>query len=194
MRRIKTFSELCEDSNSYKLPEIIRDTRTGTQARTKDLMTEDSDGNYLFYHYSDEKRDQIKPGSGDGGLRTSREESSALSSVGGMAMYYTRQGDKEALVGSVEHVIAVPKNKVYYFNEDALNFLDAAKAGFDKVRPGQAFNANYQLAWITKIANEKGFDIVVARWGGGKAAGFNKYQTPQQEIKLRAQTTLTLKP
>lgn len=196
MRKIKRYDEFAINENSsYVLPDIITYPEyNNAQADLADLMTDDGKGNYLFYHYSSKKFDSIKPGSGDEGLRTSREEMQALSSVGGLAMYYTRQRDKESLVGSVEHVVSIPKSKVYYFNGDALGFFDEAKIQFAKARPGLSFSPNYQVAWLTKVANERGFDMTIARWGGGKAMGGLKYGQAERDLKLRAQTTITLQP
>lgn len=161
------------ESNSYKLPEKVADR-----------LTEDGEGNYVFYHYSSAKRDIIIPGTGQNTLLTSREEASALSSVGGLAMYYVRPNYAEPGVGRFMHIVKVPIGKVYDFNSDPLFFYEESKDKFEKIydgvnRPKLAFNPNYQLAWITKLANERGFDMVVCRWSNNE---------------LRAQTTLSLEP
>lgn len=146
-------------------------------------LTDDNSGNYLFYHFSHEERKVIKPGTGQNTLKTSREEISALSSIGGLAMYYTSVSDKEYGMGSWKHVVSIPYNEVYYFNTDSLNFYEKSYDRFRTIydgfdRPKLAFSPNYQVAWITKFANENGFKMVVAEWGR----------------KLRAQTTMALKP
>jgi hypothetical protein len=152
-------------------------------------LTEDGNGNYVFHHYSRQQRDKILPSTGSGSLFTSREEQAALSSIGGMAMYYAQNGQKEAGVGNELHTIVIPKDKIYYMNEDVLDFFSQAKEEFLKYmnrgKPREkwtqfAFEPNYQVAFITKIANENGFEMVVNKW--------------RNDVDFRAQTTLTLKP
>lgn len=141
-------------------------------------LTEDGNGNYVFNHYSDKKRDVIKPGTGQN-MITSREEASALSAVNGLAQYYTMDMQKEPGTGPNQHTILIPKDRVYYFNKDQEGFYEEAKRRFEEVRPGQAFSPNYQVAFITQVANENGYDMVVANWRNGE---------------LRAQTTMELTP
>jgi hypothetical protein len=148
------------------------------QPEVAEKLTEDGKGNFVFNHYSDKKRDVIKPGTGQN-IITSREEGSALSAVGGLAQYYTMDMQKEMGTGPNQHTILIPMDRVYYFNKDQDGFYDEAKRRFEEVRPGQAFSPNYQVAFITQVANENGYDIVVANWRNGE---------------LRAQTTLELTP
>lgn len=163
MKNLKIF-----EAHGYAMPPKI-----------SSMLEDDGEGNYVFYHYSNEIRTEIKPSDGTYSRYTSREEKSALSSVGGLAMFYTNSSDKESFVGDALHVVKIPHDKVYHFNSDLLEFYDVARSKFLEKRPGQAFNPNYQLAWITKVANENGFEMTVAEWGRGL---------------LRAQTTLTLEP
>jgi len=148
------------------------------QPEVAEKLTEDGNGNYVFNHYSDKKRDVIKPGTGQN-IITSREEGNALSAVGGIAQYYTMDMQKEMGTGPNQHTILIPKDRVYYFNKDQEGFYDEAKRRFEEVRPGQAFNPNYQVAFITQVANDNGYDMVVANWRNGE---------------LRAQTTIELTP
>jgi hypothetical protein len=142
-------------------------------------LTEDGNGNYVFHHYSSSKRDSIKPTTGDGSFMVSKEEASALASVNGVAQYYAMADQKEQGTGNVQHTVLVPMDEVYYLQEDKLNLYDKAKEEFQKARPGQAFNPNYQAAWIGKVANDMGYKMLVSEWRNGE---------------LRAQTTLELKP
>lgn len=160
------------ESSVYEMPQDI-----------KDKLHDDGEGNYLFYHYSNQSRDFIKPGTGENTLKTSREEISALSSIGGLAMFYTSPNYKEGGMGPWQHIVKIPHEEVYYFNGDALNFYDIAYEKFRKIYngvnfPKLAFNPNYQVAWITKVANEHGYKMTVAKWSN----------------TLRAQTTLSLTP
>lgn len=141
-------------------------------------LTTDGKGNYVFHHYSEKRRDTIKPGSGTN-IITGKDEGSALSAVGGLTQYYTMKGQAETGVGNELHTVLVPMDRVYDFYKDPDNLLDEAQKRFEKARPGQAFNPNYQLAFITQVANENGYDMVVAPWRN------NEY---------RAQTTLELTP
>lgn len=171
MNWIKSFY-LFEGVGGYKLPQSIHNR-----------LEDDGECNYLFYHYSTERRSGIRPGTGQNTLMTARDEIAALSSVGGLGMYYVSSGEKEFGMGSWQHVVKVPYGEVYYFNEDALDFYDVAYSRFREryngvERPLLAFNPNYQVAWITKVANERGFKMVVAEWGRG----------------LRAQTGMELVP
>ena len=155
----------------------VRQQKT-LQPEVAEKLTEDGKGNYVFNHYSDKKREVIKPGTGQNNI-TSREEASALSAVGGLAQYYTMDMQKEPGTGPNQHTILIPKDRVYYFNKDQEGFYDEAKRRFEAVRPGQAFSPNYQVAFITQVANDNGYDMVVANWRNGE---------------LRAQTTMELTP
>jgi len=151
-------------------------------------LTEDDNGNIVFHHYSSSQRDQIKPSSGQGSLLTSKEEQQALSSVGGLAMYYAQEGQKEPGVGNELHTVVVPRDKVYDIRKDPMNFYDEAKERFlehmNRNNTGKpieyAFSPNYQVAWITKVAGENGFDMTVAQW--------------KNKADYRAQSTKTLTP
>lgn len=159
-----------ENNNAYSLPEEV-----------DAVMTQDEEGNYVFRHYSDERRDQVKPMAGEK-THTSRDEAAAIGQVGGVAMYYV-DSTKE-VSPNVPHIVKVPKNKVYYFNEDKLNLFDQALESYRKFmdNPNAKFPSfNHQLAWVTKAANENGFDMVVSEWNRGPAG-------------LRAQTTRPMTP
>lgn len=137
-------------------------------------MTEDKD-NYYFFHWSNDQRKIIDPNKFGNNRITSREERIARPSA---AFFYTRPDFQEMGVGSYGHVVAIPKDKVYPATADPLNFFDEAKALFEKSHPGMAFGPNQQIGWITKVANSKGYEMVVAKWGK----------------QLRAETTNKVKP
>jgi hypothetical protein len=82
-------------------------------------------------------------------------------------MYYTRPTDAETMVqGTSQYAVKVKGDKVYDFNSDPLNIIKEARERFNKEYPGQAFNPNVQFAYVTKIANEKGYDMTVGEWDG----------------------------
>lgn len=141
-------------------------------------MTEDDEGNFVFFHVGKKGYDTIKKGTGASPV-TSREEASALSKVGGLAMYYTapEQTERQSADGA-KYAVKVPKEKVYDFNTDKLNLIDEARQRHESENPGKAFDTNSQIAYVTKIAGEKGFDMVVAEWAGGTRAQTTKELTP----------------
>jgi hypothetical protein len=186
MGRIASDKEIVVKSRSQKnVPAVV-----------DEVLTDDGKGNYVFVHYSDELRDTIKPMSGSKKNFTSREEVSAISAVGGVAMYYTKQGQVESGVGNVPHTVLVPKDKVYFygstekgtvshdpegFEEEARQRFQAYRNRGNEDRPTKyAFDANNSAAWVTKVAAENGYDMLVTNWGGPKS--------------YRAQTTKALKP
>jgi hypothetical protein len=141
-------------------------------------LTEDDKGNFVFFHRGGNDYEVIKRSSG-GTTATSRDEAAAISKVGGVAMYYTRPTDAETMVqGTSQYAVKVKGDKVYDFNSDPLNIIKEARERFNKEYPGQAFNPNVQFAYVTKIANEKGYDMTVGEWDG----------------RTRAQSVVELKP
>ncbi len=133
-------------------------------------MTEDDQGNYLFYHFSPTKISSIDPKYfGRNVNRTGRDERPGLN----ISMYYTEPGVKD-VSGDYGYVVRIPKDQVYPFNKDPLDLYDKAKAEFNKKFPGQAFDPNKQVAFIAKEAAKLGYPMTVAKWANNK---------------LRAQTT-----
>lgn len=141
-------------------------------------LTEDQEGNVVFFHRGDKGYGTVKPSSGKT-KATSREEAAAVGKVGGVAMYYTDQNDAETAVsGDSQYAVKIPKSEVYDANTDSKNLKEEAKKRHEKENPGKAFDANTELAYVTKIAGEQGYKMVVAQWDG----------------KTRAQTTQELTP
>ena len=141
-------------------------------------LTENKDGDFVFFHVGEEGYDTIKPSAG-ASTRTSTGEAAAIGKVGGVAMYYTRPEDQESMVtGPAKYAVTVPKEKVYDFNTDENNYIEEAKAMHEAENPGKAFDANTQLAYVTKIAGEEGYDMVVAEWDGKTRAQTTKELTP----------------
>jgi hypothetical protein len=141
-------------------------------------MTEDGNGNYVFYHKTNKPLKTIDPKFFGKTLATSRDERPGVD----ISMYYTRPDAGESMVGGgYSYIVRIPKDKVYPINEDPLNLYDEAKRMFEKDYPGQAFDANKQVGYITKLAGQKGFQMTVTKWQKGA-------------LTLRAQTTTALKP
>jgi hypothetical protein len=142
-------------------------------------MTSDDQGNYIFYHYSDRKLKSISPSKFGKNLATGRDERPGI----GISMYYTRPDVLEVGVpADYGYAVRVPEQSVYPFNEDPLDLLPAAEQEFNKKFPGQAFDLNKQVAFVTQEAAKRGYPMTVAEWNikGTKA--------------LRAQTTEEFKP
>jgi len=144
-------------------------------------MTEDGDGNYVFYHRSnlDLTRKGIDPNKLGSNMRTGRDETMAKYPV---SMYYT-EPDIADVSGDYNHVVMIPKEKVYPADVDPLNLRPLAEKEFRKVFPNIAFDNNRAVSWIGKVAAEKGYDMIVASW------------SPRRNFKaLRAESVIKHKP
>jgi hypothetical protein len=136
-------------------------------------MTEDDQGNYLFYHYSPNKISSIDPRYfGRNVNRTGRDERPGMN----ISMYYTNPEVKD-VSGDFGYVVRIPKDKVYPFNKDPLDLYDKAKEAFNKKFPGQAFDPNKQVAFISAEAAKLGYPMTVAKWGDNLRA-----QTTQKMV------------
>jgi hypothetical protein len=144
-------------------------------AKLDKMMTEDGQGNYVFFHYSGSKFSKLDPDRFGSNLVTGRGENPGV----GLSMMYTEPGTIESGIPSeFGYAIKVPMEKVYPFNRDPLNLYDEAEVEFRKVYGDRvAFDANKQVGFITQVAAKKGYPVTVAEWyiGGRKV--------------LRAQTT-----
>jgi len=155
-------------------------------------LTQDDEGNAVFFHVGETGYETIKPSSGQS-TRTSKGEAAAIGKVGGVAMYYTSPNDSETMVtGPGKYAVKVPIEKVYDFNTDENNYLEEAQKRHEAENPGKAMDANSELAYITKIAGENGYDMVVADWGGKTRAQTTKELTPADtQVSNGAQVTKT---
>lgn len=152
---------------------------TRAMENVSNQMTEDGQGNYVFYHYSNKDIKKIDPSKFGRNLATGRDERPGV----GLSMYYTRPDIMEANVPSeFGYVVRIPKNKVYPFNDDPLNLLPEAEKQFKKQFPDQAFDFNKQVGFVTKVAADRGYPMTVAEWNVGRKKA------------LRAQTTESMKP
>ena len=150
-------------------------------------LTEDGKGNYVFYHISPETLETIDPkkhGTNAGNV-TSAPEKAAIGRVGGVSMYYTAETGTESMVKGNMHMVKVPENKVYDFNSDPLNLFDLAKEKFKSENPELPFTSNDQFAQITKLANEKGYEMVVGEWQGKTRAQTTEPMTPVEVKEMK---------
>lgn len=143
-------------------------------------LTSDGDGNFLFYRRSSKVYEQVQPiAFGQGGATSNAE---ARDMAGAEAsMFYTQPFATEPHFSSkpVTNMVSVPASKVYDVNADPDGYYDEAKSRFIEARGNIAFNENAQIAWVTKIAIEKGYQIGVSNWQTG-------------ELSVRAQSTIPL--
>ena len=161
-------------------------TETETKGISKETssnlanLTEDGSGNYVFYHISPETLETIDPkmhGTNAGNV-TSAPEKAAVGRAGGVSMYYTAETGTESMVKGNMHMVKVPESEVYDFNSDPLNLVEEAKKRFETEYPNLPFTANDQFAQITKLANEKGYKMVVGEWQGKTRAQTTEPMTP----------------
>lgn len=151
-------------------------------------LTEDGKGNFVFFHVGSKGYDVIKKSSGDT-LATSKKEGSALSKVGGVAMYYTDKNDAETMVsGDHKYAVKVKADKVYDFNSDMNNYVPKAKEEFKSEYPDQQFDPNTQMAYVTKIAGENGYEMVVGEWEGKTRAQSHFELEPSDVQVLKGNT------
>lgn len=176
--KVLTPKEFLDIQDRLSRPKQTEVTVTPETSSNYANMTEDNEGNFVFFHVGKKGYETIKKGTGASQV-TSREEASALSKVGGLAMYYTapEQTERQSADGA-KYAVKVPKEKVYDFNTDKLNLIDEARQRHEAENPGKAFDTNSQIAYVTKIAGERGFDMVVADWAGGTRAQTTKELTP----------------
>ena len=142
----------------------------------------------MFYHKGAKDYETIKPsGSSDA---TSKAEAAATRKVGGVSMYYTSESDGEAVTSGREakYMVRVPKEKVYDANTDNLGLAKEAKERHAAEYPGQGYDANTEMAYMTKIAAEKGFDMIVGEWDGKTRAQTTKEMTPSDVMLIDGNT------
>lgn len=146
-------------------------------------LTEDSEGNLVFFHYSPSKLKTIDPatyGTAKHG-RTSRDELRDLSIVGSSFLYTKPDEGEAGIAGGVVHVIKAKPNEVYDLQKDPLNFYDEAERRFHKARGKEmAFGPNAQMAWIAQVAQDNGFKIGVASWRNGLRAQIARPVAPDE--------------
>jgi hypothetical protein len=158
-----------------------RNTDLIADAGISRYMTEDGEGNYVFYHRSnlDLTKKGIDPNKLGSNMRTGRDETMAKYPV---SMYYT-EPDIADVSGDYNHVVMIPKEKVYPADVDPLNLKPLAEKEFRKVFPNIAFDNNRAVSWIGKVAADQGYEMVVASW------------SPRRNFKaLRAESVIKHKP
>lgn len=132
-------------------------------------LTEDGK-DFIFFHASENtKLDKIgvDPAKFGSNLRTSGEERRRSVPV---SMYYTRADVSDVNYRS-KYFVRIPKNKVYFFNEDALGLKEKAMAAFIKNNKTKgydlAYDANEQIGYMMLEAKKIGYQMIIAKWGNG---------------------------
>jgi hypothetical protein len=173
--------------------EEAKPTKTKTKGISKETssnianLTEDGKGNYVFYHISPETLKTIDPkmyGTNVGNV-TSAPEKAAIGRAGGVSMYYTAEAGTESMVKGNMHMVKVPESEVYDFNSDPLKLVEEARNRFKEEHPNLPFTANDQFAQITKLANEKGYKMVVGEWQGKTRAQTTEPMTPIDVMEMK---------
>ena len=168
----KEFFDIAKSLSQGKMPEVAKrfEKISEEQIGKVDLieksgkrkeMTEDDKGNYLLFHYSNKDFKKLKPETVGTHLATGRDEKTAIPT----SSFYTRPDRLEPSVPSdFGYIVKVPKEKVYPFNEDPLNLLPEAEKIFKEKNKNRSFDSNNQLAFVAKLAAEKGYIVTVADW------------------------------
>lgn len=155
--------------------------------KSRENMTEDGEGNFVFYHYSPvqfDKLDPSKSGSNKSAI-TSSTETGAWSSAGGVNYLYTRDGQRERMVrGDYGYEFKVPMDKVYDTDADVNNYGEEAERRYAESHNGAKPNANVKTALITKIASENGYQVTVTSWEGTTRAQTNQPLTPNDTLVM----------
>lgn len=155
--------------------------------KSRGNMTEDGEGNFVFYHYSPVQFDQLDPsksGSNKSAI-TSSTETGAWSSAGGVNYLYTRDGQRERMVkGDYGYEFKVPMDKVYDTDADVNNYGEEAERRYAESHNGAKPNANVKTALITQIASENGYQVTVTSWEGTTRAQTNQPLTPSDTLVM----------
>jgi hypothetical protein len=176
------YGEAFVNTKNSKIKPIQNRKSLVEDTKKNKFMTEDDKGNYVFYHYAtqDLTKKGINPLAPRSNATGKDEQPLAPASY-----YYTEPDIKESMVrGQFTHIVKVPKDKVYPFDEDPLNLLPAAEKAFKKVYPNVGFDANKMVAWVSKEAEKRGYPVTVSNWSGVSGV----------KNALRAQSPVVQKP
>jgi len=127
-------------------------------------ITDDGKGNYVFFHYSPEKIDTVKPEFFGKNAYTADRRITPIS------FYYTSPERQETFVTGDPNVVLVKKEEVYPFNLDPLNLYPEAKKRHDEYFADKfkglkkAFDAPSQATWIMEVAAERGYKVMINAW------------------------------
>lgn len=152
---------------------------------TKNYLTEDGAGNYIFYHYSSGQFESLDPNkSGSNGKAiTNKGETGAWSLAGGVNFLYTKQGDRErVLTGNYGYEFSVPMNAVYDIDLDVNRYAPEAINKFKADNNGAIPNSNQIAALVTKRASESGYQVTLSRWNNMVRGQTNQSLTPSDTL------------
>lgn len=167
--------------------DVTEEKTVTVSEKSRGNMTEDGEGNFVFYHYSPVQFDQLDPsksGSNKSAI-TSSTETGAWSSAGGVNYLYTRDGQRERMVkGDYGYEFKVPMDKVYDTDADVNNYGEEAERRYAESHNGAKPNANVKTALITQIASENGYQVTVTSWEGTTRAQTNQPLTPSDTLVM----------
>ena len=171
------------DGNVVNNPNIVKKQITMDNPKYAG-MTTDGEGDFVFYHYAREEHPTIDPKyMGSSGLTTAAEESAF--SAAKTAFFYTRPDAREKFFwGKKLNMVKVNPEKVYDVDADPDNLAQEAEKRFrDYIGNDMTvFDHSRKVAWITKLAGERGYEMSVADWGD-----------PNTPFALRGHATKPLK-
>ena len=166
--------------NPKKGDDLVKDFAKVSRFDMFNHVTEDSEGNYLFFHYSPTKFEGSKI---DPKFFKKNSTITTDKRMHKISMFYTKPGDREGMVGSEANVktVKIPKNKVYPLQSDPLDFYDEAEKMFREEFDSETldFSPHWQASYIGKVAKENGFDMLISTWDGlGKKGLRGESQIP----------------
>lgn len=132
-------------------------------------MTMDDSGNFVFLHISDAEFDKLDPSKIGANTRYTGADEAAeigMANVGGVSMLYTREVDQDVTGDNHYHVI-LPPSKVYDGVTDPDGLMAKAKAEM-KEKLGIDGTQNTVYAYMTKLANDAGYDVMITPWREGR--------------------------
>lgn len=150
-------------------------------------MTSDGSGNYVFFHVSGADQKDLNKGIDSRkfySTRTSRDEKALQY---GIASYYTKPTDGEAMVLGQTYFVKVPASKVYPMNTDPNGYESIADASFPKNEPFRYEKVRQEMA---RLAKDAGFEMTVGYWGLNEKTG----SVRRGMNALRADALVPLKP
>jgi len=149
-------------------------------------MTTDSNGNYVFFHFSTAPLKSLMKGIDSRryySTRTSRDEKGLQY---GVASYYTKPTDSENVVGGDKYYVTVSPDKVYPMDLDPNGYRAAAEK---KIKKNTPFRESKISKEIANAAARDGYEMAVGEWSYDRS-GLTKSEIPE----FRGDALVPLKP
>jgi hypothetical protein len=149
-------------------------------------MTTDSNGNYVFFHFSTAPLKSLMKGIDSRryySTRTSRDEKGLQY---GVASYYTKPTDSENVVGGDKYYVTISPDKVYPMDLDPNGYRAAAEK---KIKKNTPFRESKISKEIANAAARDGYEMAVGEWSFDRS-GLTQSETPE----FRGDALIPLKP